>query len=298
MRMNSWFIATCAILISALSICIWDFIKDNHMYQYVVQSNTIEVCEQYLSIPRTEIIQKNYKKEVRQLKNHIEWQLKKEKEKEKEELVWHIADSTKNYTAYIEQYPKGHYCDSAKILVEKEKRKIEEQIEKQKREIEERIRQEKEIEEAKKWDTEYKAWNEAVNRNTSVAYKKYLELYPYGDNVAQAKKKVIDKEVDNIFGSEHGTLPPMNKTSSYGTGSHSTISVYNNTPYTLTLRYSGNESKIINIRSHNRLSITLLNGNYRIAASVNASNVRNFAGRENLTGDDYEVEYYISTSYY
>lgn len=75
------------------------------------------------------------------------------------------------------------------------------------------------------------------------------------------------------------------------------ISVYNNTSYTLTIRYSGIESKKLVLAPKARKSIKLKNGTYRVAASVNASNVGNYAGKENLVGGDYSSEYYIKTSY-
>jgi hypothetical protein len=158
-------------------------------------------------------------------------------------------------------------------------------------------RQEEERAEAIKWNTASKAWSEASNRNTVEAYKKYLELYPHGNHANQAKKIVIDKEVDGIFGGEHGNLPSMERTSS-GSGKYSTVSIYNNTSYTLTIRYSGSDSKKIDIPSQQRSSVSLPNGNYRIAASVNASNVRSFAGTENLSGGEYDSNYYIQTSRY
>jgi hypothetical protein len=108
---------------------------------------------------------------------------------------------------------------------------------------------------------------------------------------------VIDKEVDGIFRGEHGNLPSMERTS-YITGDYSTVSIYNNTSYTLTIRYSGSDSRKINILSRQRSSISLPNGKYRIAASVNASNVRSFAGTENLSGGEYDSNYYIQTSRY
>jgi hypothetical protein len=230
----------------------------------------------------------------------------KQTNKEKAEIYfWEKASSTKAYSDYLAKYPKGHYASEAKDSIENSFWKKASSTKAYADYLGKypagryagEARKYIENEEAKKWRTDALAWSEATSRNTSAAYKKYLELYPYGKKISQAKKRVIDKEVDEIFGGSHGILPSMDKTS-YGPGSHSTISVYNNTSYTLTVRYSGNDSKIINISSHSRQSITLPNGNYRIAASVNASNVRNFAGRENLTGGSYDVKYYIKTSRY
>jgi hypothetical protein len=191
---------------------------------------------------------------------------KNEAEKKLEEQIWKQSKKQNSYQTYLDKYPYGKFASEAK-----------------------------EMKENALWNTESKAWNEATRIDEIYAYEKYLKLYHYGSHFSRAKKKIIDKEVDNIFGSDHGSLPSMDKTSySYG-DSYSIISIYNNTAYTLTLRYSGNDSQSISIPSRSSRSLTLQNGNYRIAASVSASNVRNFAGTENLTGGSYDVEYYIQT---
>lgn len=147
------------------------------------------------------------------------------------------------------------------------------------------------------WGTDSKAWQKAVQENTISAYQKYLSMYPNGSYKKRANKKIIDMEVAEIHGSKHGKLPQMDKIG-YGYGTNSTIYIKNSTNYTLTILYSGTDSKRVTIAPNMRTSVSLSNGLYRIAATVSASNVRNFAGTENLTGDTYNVEYYISSSYY
>lgn len=147
------------------------------------------------------------------------------------------------------------------------------------------------------WNTEQKAWSRASELNTLDAYEKYLSLYPNGARRNLANKIMIDLQVANVFDKEHGELPTMNQTG-YAGGSSSQISVYNNTSYTLTLLYSGPNSKSITIPSHQTKSVNLKNGTYHIAASVIAPGVRNYAGTESLNGGIYSVEYYIVTSRY
>lgn len=147
--------------------------------------------------------------------------------------------------------------------------------------------------EKSRWGTEAAAWKTASNRNTSGAYRKYLKLYPQGAHHKQA----IDAQVTAILGEEHGELPPMDKTS-YSYKSYSTISIHNSTSYTLTLLYSGKDSKQIVLSPGQQRTARFANGQYRIAASVDASNVRSYAGFETLDGSDYSVQYYISTSRY
>lgn len=145
------------------------------------------------------------------------------------------------------------------------------------------------------WNTEPKAWAKANALGTLAGYYKYTSLYPNGAHSSQANKKIIDLEVDKVMAGEHGELPALDQTV-YGYGPTSTISVYNNTSYTLTLYYSGADSKRISISPHGRKSVTLKNGSYRCVASVDGGGVSNHAGTENLTGGSYEVEYYISTN--
>lgn len=146
-----------------------------------------------------------------------------------------------------------------------------------------------------RWNTEASAWKTAQELNTIAAYSRYIELYPKGKHYAQADKILIDSEVADVFSSEHGTLPAMDKTS-YSYGSTSTISVYNNTSYTLTLLYSGPESKRLTLSSNGRGSVKLKNGEYRVAASVSSSDVQKYAGTVYLQGGEYEGEYYIFTT--
>lgn len=148
-----------------------------------------------------------------------------------------------------------------------------------------------------KWGTDSKAWAQASSLNTIDAFNKYLKLYPNGIRKRQAEKKIIDIQVANVFAGDHGQLPTMDKTK-YGYGNNSTITIKNSTSYTLTLLYSGNDSKRLVISPYATSSVKLPNGKYRIAASVDASNVRSFAGTEDLTGGQYDVEYYIKTSSY
>lgn len=144
------------------------------------------------------------------------------------------------------------------------------------------------------WNTEARAWNTAKRENTISAYQKYKSLYPNGAHYVQAEKKLIDLEVANVYAGDYGSLPAMDKTS-WGSGPTAYISVKNSTSYTLTLLYSGPDSKRLVISPGHTSSMTLKNGRYRVAASVNASNVRNYAGSEELSGGSYSVEYYIST---
>lgn len=139
------------------------------------------------------------------------------------------------------------------------------------------------------------AWGTAQRINTTDSYNKYLQDIPDGQFVSIANKKLIDLEVDRIFRGEHGQLPPMEKLYGFSArnSTHSVVQISNDTPYQLTIWYSGSESKKIQLESKRNSSVKLQRGKYRIAASVKAHNVSNYVGEENLDGNDYQVTYYI-----
>lgn len=143
------------------------------------------------------------------------------------------------------------------------------------------------------------AWQEACSEHSIEAYNSYLEVLPAGLHATEAEEKIVDLEVEAIFRGDYGSMPPMDKIRTLtGNSTMNQIEIYNNTSYNLTLLYSGPKSIKIIISPKERQKFELPNGKYRIAASVDASNVGNFAGTEKLEGGFYSVEYYIYTRYY
>jgi outer membrane protein assembly factor BamD (BamD/ComL family) len=139
---------------------------------------------------------------------------------------------------------------------------------------------------------------ERAERNESKRdYERYVRTYPNGRYRAEAEKAIIDLEVAKIFRGDYGKLPPMQR-SGYGSSYSSTtsISVQNDTKYTLTVRYSGPTSKKVEIPRGGSRDFTLSSGAYRITASVNARNVQNYAGSESLSGGEYSSKFYIETT--
>lgn len=140
------------------------------------------------------------------------------------------------------------------------------------------------------------AYANAVESENSKTWKQFLEDYPNHPNKDDIEKTIIMLEVSEIFNGEYGEIPASLLLGDRN-NSQSEIDIKNNTKYTLTLRYSGKEVKKVSIAPFSNMSIKLKSGIYRVAASVNASNVRNFAGQESLFGE-YSSSYYISTTTY
>lgn len=185
-------------------------------------------------------------------------------------VLWHRTLNSSNYEYYVENVPKIYGAYGNYMQLNRAKDSIEE----------------------RNWKTDSNAWNRAVELNSIDAYKKYVNQYPYGYKVDKGKKNIIDMEVDNIFSKDYGTMPELNKISE-GNGKTSHISIYNNTRHTLTIWYSGPNSRLLVIKSRSRSEIQLENGKYRIGASVD-SGAKKYARIQSLTGGYYDIEYYIS----
>ena len=140
------------------------------------------------------------------------------------------------------------------------------------------------------------AYASAVENNSSSQWKKFIEDYPDYSNKKEIEKLIIYLEVSEIFNGEYGDIP-SSQLSGVVNNIQSEIAIKNDTKYTLTIRYSGPDIIKISIPPFQNGTVKLKSGEYRVAASVNASNVRNFAGIENLHGE-YSANYYISTSSY
>jgi len=189
-----------------------------------------------------------------------------------EDNLWKNANESDDMSyvkQYIDQYPLGRYIERARIR---------------------EVRLKSQMQNA--------AFQNAVSTNSSVVWKQFLEDYPDYKDKEYVRKKIIQAEVDEIMRGEHGQLPSF--TSSYssdGYSESSSVAITNGTGYTLTIRYSGPDVKMIEIPAGETTSVYLSSGNYTIAASVNAANVRNYAGTEFLSGK-YNSRFYISSSYY
>lgn len=149
--------------------------------------------------------------------------------------------------------------------------------------------------EERNWGREDTAWERACAINTKDSYKKFIAMYPYGPHRAEASKRLVDLEVEDIFNGKHGKLPSLTHVSDQPDSPKSTVVVENATQYTLTVMYSGTESRVMKISPGSKGAITLTNGFYKIAASVPPAHIRPFAGTEVLSGGRYETGFCVVT---
>ena len=132
-------------------------------------------------------------------------------------------------------------------------------------------------------------YSEALKENSAQTWKNFVDMYP--DHPKTKQDKIIELEVNDIFSGTHGEIP-SSSLSGLANYINSDIRIKNDTPYTLTIRYSGKENKRIIISSGDTQKVDLKSGEYRVTASVNASRVSNYAGIESLNGS-YTSSYYL-----
>ena len=185
-----------------------------------------------------------------------------------EEELWNnasISDDISYSESYISKYPKGKYVGKA-VSRRSELKALNLQ----------------------------KAYDEALNLNTSYGWKKFLEGYPDHIEVSSIRKKIIRLEVDEIAGDrETGQIPSFSQYNS-GFSSSSSVQIKNSTGCELTVRYSGPDAEMITIPYGSTRIVYLSSGRYKIAASACGAN---YAGTESLHGE-YGSTFYISTSRY
>lgn len=270
-------------------------IKDAEAYKHASNLGTVEGLKTYVA----EYSTGRFVPEARAAIQNIEvfqpaWQTAQE------------LDNEEGYERFLRDHPAAPQVDKAARAIAdiKAARIAEEKAEAERiaKEEEERIARAAAHEAAKaeaKARAESESWTRAMRRGRLSDYKSYIQTYPEGEHIKEAEEKIIDLEVDAIFNSDHGQLPAMNR-STYGTSRSTTtsISIQNDTDYTLTVRYSGPSTKRVDIPRGGKQSFSVTSGSYRITASVNARNVQNYAGTESLSGGEYESTFYIVTSRY
>ena len=209
----------------------------------------------------------------------------------KEDKVWEQAiqsDAIYNFENYKMLYPNGRYVKQANDNLTRLKL----------REISSKAKDNVTIDVPVIDSKEQKEWERAEKLKTIAGYKNYLKIYPNGTYSDEAEKKIIDKEVDIILAGSHGNLPAPQKTSFENSYMSTTeINIENNTKYNLTVFYSGPTSKRILLTPNASNTIVLDPGKYKVAAKVNASNIRPFAGRHDLNSGKYSETFYIVTSF-
>jgi outer membrane protein assembly factor BamD (BamD/ComL family) len=143
-------------------------------------------------------------------------------------------------------------------------------------------------------ENEQKDYENALVTTSSYTVEEFISKYPNHKSVKSFRKKIIELEVDEIFGDKNtGQLPSYDRNSS-SYSSYSEIEIENGTQCNLVVRYSGTDTKMIEVPAGATRSISMTSGTYRIAASACGSN---YAGTENLQGN-YSTRYYITTNRY
>lgn len=147
--------------------------------------------------------------------------------------------------------------------------------------------------EERDWGSEDTAWIRACEKNTRQSFERYMALYPNGAHIAEAEQKLIISKITETLNNTHNELPDIKHLEVDDESLTSTVYIQNNTIYPLTVYYSGFQTKGTVIPASGSATITVENGEYKIAASVPPHHIRPYAGKTSFSGGKYEIGFWV-----
>ncbi|MDC0048744.1 hypothetical protein OAL09_05320 [Verrucomicrobia bacterium] len=220
-----------------------------------------------------------------------------------EEDVWDEAierNQIDGFRNYLKVYPDGYYINEAEAKSSEIADDIWEGLSasRSEDEIREFIREYPETSQLDAVEVRiqelYNDWSWVRVKDDLQSYKRFAMNFPEHAQMAWINKRIIDLEVREIASGKYGALPKAQPVS--GGGAKAMITIKNNTSYTLTIRYSGPDSKKVSVSRRSSTVVNLIPGAYKVAASVDAANVTNYYGERSLKGGKHNTSYYIETS--
>lgn len=145
------------------------------------------------------------------------------------------------------------------------------------------------------WGSEDTAWKRACEANTRQSYERYMAIYPNGAHMPEASCKLVEASIAEALNNAHNELPNIKHIESDDASTTSTIVFENNTGMPLTIYYSGSDIRSILISPGGKSTITVGNGDYKLAASVPPSYIKPYAGQTSFVGGRYEMGFWIVT---
>lgn len=143
------------------------------------------------------------------------------------------------------------------------------------------------------WGREDTAWILASDLDSSKAYEKYLAMYPYGAHAPEASGRLIKAKVNETLANAHTNLPDIKRVEEDDDSPETTLIIENNTGLTLSVFCSGADNRSVIIPADRKASIKIINGEYKLAASVPPSYIKPFAGQTSFQGGVYEIGFWV-----
>lgn len=147
----------------------------------------------------------------------------------------------------------------------------------------------------KAWGSEDTAWQRASDLDNSKAYERYMAIYPYGAHAPEASERLVRTKVEETLANAHSNLPEIKRIEENDDSPETTLIIHNNTGLTLTVYCSGIDYKRVLIPPDGNGTIKVVNGQYKLAASVPPSYIRPYAGQTSFQGGTYEVGFWVVT---
>ena len=135
-------------------------------------------------------------------------------------------------------------------------------------------------------------WLTAKKLNSPQAFENVISKHPGTPFAVKAESSLIALEVAGIFKRDHTLLPDAQRMTTVDS-QISVVEIENSTPYTLTIRYSGKDSKRLTLKPKETVRTSFAVGRYKVTASANSSQVMPFASEQVLEGGEYVSHYFI-----
>lgn len=145
------------------------------------------------------------------------------------------------------------------------------------------------------WERDDTAWERATTINTVESYKRYTVQFPAGAHIAEAKCRLVDVSIDEMLHDAHNRLPDIECDEPDDNSPTSTLEIKNNTGLALTVYYSNgfSDRNSVLIYPDCTASITIENGDYKLAATVPPKHIHPYAGQTSFSGGHYKIAFYI-----
>ncbi|MBL0325870.1 MAG: hypothetical protein IPP61_11920 [Cytophagaceae bacterium] len=141
-------------------------------------------------------------------------------------------------------------------------------------------------------------WRKALKIHTYKGYSDFQKKYPNGFYYNKAEDQIVEMEIQKAKKQSplSNWLPMEIFDSKERDKEFSSISMKNNTDYTIYIVLSGVDKKRLKIKSKENATFKVRNGQYTLSASViGISNVKPFWGEEKFVGFEYSSTWKIQT---
>jgi len=139
--------------------------------------------------------------------------------------------------------------------------------------------------------TDLGVWIDLCRSDMLKSYQLFRRDKPSSPFGREAARRIVDVRVKLIMKRKHRKFTLPEEQQPHPSRGHSVVNVFNDTPYTLTLLYSGVESFEAVFASKEKGSIEFRNGHYTVVVTGQSTRLWENGGQHDYGGADYAVHF-------